>query len=260
MKISTTLLSFGVQFAPENWMTQGVPRPYRLYYIKGGTAYFRIEKDEFPLLKDHFYLFPSSLPFLIRQDPNDRLDHIYFDFIMSPPIVASKPIACSISDNLLLPKYLELMETSAKQYMGKKNSTTNDIMSSLLEAFMSFFCTINLVKKSLDNDILKSVAYIESHYSEDIIIKDLASSLFLNEDYFIRKFKKNMGMTPYSYLSKLRLSIASGLIAQGMSLTEAAASTGYQYPSSLCHALKKNQQWDNYGIIKSLSQNKKIQK
>lgn len=240
MKFSTTLLTFGIELAPENWKTQSLPRPYRLYYIKGGTAYFRIGKNEFPLLKNHFYLFPSSLPFLVHQDPDDRLNHMYFDFIVSPPIVTTKPISSSVEDNPLFPMYLELLEATVDQYITNKNNDAKDVISSLLEAFLSLFLAVNPGQKDIDNDILKGIAYIESHYKENIAIKDLASSLFLSEDYFIRKFKKAMGVTPYSYLTGLRLSIACSLIAQGVTLSEAAAATGYQYPSSLCHALRKN--------------------
>ena len=51
-----------------------------------------------------------------------------------------------------------------------------------------------------------------------------------------------MEMTPYAYLSGLRLSIAAQLTQNGMSLGDAAATTGYQYPSPLSHALKKHRQ------------------
>lgn len=240
MNISTTLLHFGIDVAPEKWVIHAVPRPYRLYYIKGGTAHFVTDKKEFPLLKDHFYLFPSSLPFTVYQNPDDRLDHMYFDFIMSPPVVASEPVMSPLDAHPLFPEYLNLMEKVVMSCKQTKESDAYNIVSGLLDAFLRLYLTVNTVNSSLDNAILKSVEYIESHFNENIVIKDLASSLFFNEDYFIRKFKQNMGMTPYAYLSKLRLNIAVVLIAQGASLAEAAAATGYQYPSSLCHALKKD--------------------
>lgn len=239
MKISTSLFSCGVCVAPENWAIHSVPRPYRLYYIRNGSAYFRRGKEEFPLKKNHFYLFPSSLPFLVRQDPDDRLDHMYYDFLMSPPIVSPEPICCSIDDDPLFPAFLSIMESTALSHMNTKTQDSKDTAGSVLDAFLSLMCTYMPVKEMLDSDIMSSVEYIESHYNEPITVSDIAAHLFLNEDYFIQKFKKSIGMTPYAYLSTLRLRIANSLISDGMSISDAATAVGYKYPSSLSHALKK---------------------
>ena len=118
---------------------------------------------------------------------------------MSPPVVSSSPIVCSLNENPVLCDYLNLMEVVIKEYNYSGKNSSFDIISSLLDAFLTLFCTIKPPKKNLDNDILKSIAYIESHYNEDIVIKELASSVFLTEDYFIRKFKKNMGISIIQY-------------------------------------------------------------
>lgn len=240
MKVKVSyLLSFGVGLAPHNWKISHVPRPYRLYFVKGGSAFFRLGDIEFPLKKNHFYLFPSSLPFLIRQNHDDRLDHLFYDFLMSPPMVASAPISCSLDEHPLFTPLLNLMQESVCEYTHQKNEALKDTIIAALETFLTFFFSVKSFPSVFDSTILKSVEYIESHYREPITVQELAANVYLNEDYFIRKFKKSMGMTPYAYLSKLRLSIAGSLIASGHTLAQAAAETGFQNPSSLCHAMKK---------------------
>ncbi len=239
MKISVSLFTCGVCLAPEKWKTDVIPTPYRLYYIKGGSAYFRLGGEEFKLKKGYFYLFPSSLPFIIRQDSNDRLNHLYYNFVMTPSVVSSVPVSVNVCDNELFSQYLEIMEKTVTKFMTGRTNENKDIACSVLEAFLTLFLSEKPVKRINDGDILKSIEYMETNYMYNITVREMAAQLFLNEDYFIRKFKKSIGMTPYAYLSKLRISIANELISSGMPLSEVAESTGFKYTSSLCHALGK---------------------
>lgn len=60
-----------------------------------------------------------------------------------------------------------------------------------------------------------AVNYICSHFREhDICISQLAQRFMLSEAYFIRKFKKHTGTSPYSYLLHLRLQEAQRLLIQ----------------------------------------------
>ena len=239
MKIKTVLLTCGNTIAPEKWSTKGVPRPYRLYFVKGGKAFFRAGEQEFMLKKNCFYLFPSSLPFLIRQELNDRLDHLYYDFIMTPPIVSSKPVCVDISENEIYSLFLPVMEKTIGEYVNAKDYKTLEIASGVLDSFLTVMLQEKEVNQTQEDDILKGIEYIEANFNKPITIKEVAESVYLNEDYFIRKFKKNMGVTPYAYLSSLRKNIAAELINGGMSIKDAAYSVGFQYSSSLSHALKK---------------------
>lgn len=240
MKINVTSLhACGMCLAPYDWNTQSVPRPYRLYFIKDGSAFFHLGDEEFPLKKDHFYLFPSSLPFLIRQDSDNRLDHLFYDFIMSPPMVAPEPICCGLHEHPLFAPLLTVMQESVCDFAYNKNAAVKDTMIAALEAFLTLLFSVKPFPSAFDSTILKSVEYIESHYREPITIQELAANVYLNEDYFIRKFKKSMGMTPYAYLSRLRRSIAAELISGGTPLAQAASEVGFLHPSSLCHSLKK---------------------
>ena len=239
MKISVSLFVCGSQKASQNWITNNLPTPYRLYYVKGGSAYFRMGKTEFKLQKDCFYLFPSSLPFVIRQDPNDRLDHLYYNFIMSPTIISSTPICIGIKDHELFPHFLEIMEQSVRAYKKSNNRKDKEVAVSILESFLTLMLTLNPVTNTESSDILKSIEYMERNYKQEITIKGMAADLFLSEDYFIRKFKKSMGITPYAYLLRLRLSVAIELLSSGVTLQKAAESTGFKFASSLRHALNK---------------------
>ena len=239
MKVSATLFSCGVCVAPENWSPGRAPTLYRLYYIKGGKAYFQSGSGQFLLKPGHFYLFPSSLPFLVHQDKEDRLNHLYYDFLMSPSVVSTEPICLSLDSHPLFSVFLPVMESTANAFYSSRTQDNRDTARTVLEAFLSLFCTVMPLNQNIDSSILSGIKYIEDKYNTPITVKDIAASVFLNEDHFIRKFRKAIGMTPYTYLLNLRLRIARSLIDNGTSLADAAAAVGYQSASSLCHAMKK---------------------
>ena len=240
MKISVKLFGCGSCVAPDAWCTTVSPTPYRLYYVRNGDAYFRLSNGEFKLKHGHFYLFPSSLPFLIRQDSKNRLVHLFYDFIMTPTVISSEPICVSLDDHPLFSHFLAIMTETVQCWLDQESSDSFDTVCHTLEALLSVLFTVKPVCVPSDDTVIRTVEYMESHISERVNIKEIADSMYLSEDYLIRKFKKVMGLTPYAYLSRLRTSIARSLIDSGVSLKDAAEQTGFRYPSSLIHSLKRH--------------------
>lgn len=68
-------------------------------------------------------------------------------------------------------------------------------------------------------------------------IDDIAKECYLSTDGFIRKFKKEVGETPYSYLKKLKIRTAQNMRLTGMRLSDIAEKCGYSDPSALLHAI-----------------------
>ena len=81
---------------------------------------------------------------------------------------------------------------------------------------------------------MKSVLdYIELHYSEAILIADLASLCYFSEYHFMRFFKKHMSMTCVEYVNNLRLEKAVELFEQGeTSILEVSLSVGFRNSAS----------------------------
>ena len=60
--------------------------------------------------------------------------------------------------------------------------------------------------------IYKITSYIEQHYAEKLNVEDLASLIHLDKYYFIKYFKKKIGMTPQQYLIQKRIWEAKALL------------------------------------------------
>ena len=244
MKVTVTALTAaGICVAPLNWKIATAPRPYRLYYVLGGKAYFRTATREFILEKDKFYLFPSTLPFIIRQDEEERLEHLYYNFMMDTPVVSLEPLVFSGEDHPLITPTLELMKESVLAYRAScgvaHSSELRGTVVSVLESFLSLALTVKPPENSIDREIVSAIEFVEKHYYEDITVKELAARSYLSADHFIRRFKRAVGITPYSYIRNLRMSVVTELMDSGLSLAEASETVGFKHPSSCCRALHR---------------------
>lgn len=65
------------------------------------------------------------------------------------------------------------------------------------------------------NDVIDTVKkYIHDHLREDIYISDIAGKVFLNEQYLMRLFKKNTGLSILEYITDARLWMAKQLLVK----------------------------------------------
>lgn len=73
-----------------------------------------------------------------------------------------------------------------------------------------------------------TIAYMEEHYSENLLLEDLARRTKMSRNQFIYKFRRKMGTTPCQYLIDLRLKHACVLLEkQEMSTEEIAFACGF---------------------------------
>ena len=88
--------------------------------------------------------------------------------------------------------------------------------------------------------VIKAKQYVEEHYAEKIVLKDLANELFVNADYFASVFKKDVGIGFNDYLRQYRMAIAQQLIRSGeYSLDQVAEKVGYLDPKHFSKSFKK---------------------
>ncbi len=70
--------------------------------------------------------------------------------------------------------------------------------------------------------------YINSHYSEELRLEELASLIPLSPGQFCRSFKETMGLTPMAYLNRQRILKSCELLASGSrKISEIAGLTGF---------------------------------
>ncbi len=88
-------------------------------------------------------------------------------------------------------------------------------------------------------EIKNAVTYIEMHFKENITLEFLASEAGYNKTYFSELFRKITGETYIDKLNSLRVGYARTLLANGFSVSDASALSGFGSLSNFLAIFKK---------------------
>lgn len=83
------------------------------------------------------------------------------------------------------------------------------------------------------------IAYLNKNFTEEITLDMLEKNFFISKHYICREFKKATGLTVLEYVRKKRLAKAQELRTEGMSLLDAAVTSGFNSYSSFYRAYHK---------------------
>lgn len=232
--MTVTVDAVGSLKAPANWWMKTKINMQRLYYIKGGTGFYKCSDGSLKRFEHgKFYIHPYNLAADFVNDPNDPLDHVFFDFLSVPAIIS--PCQKVYSQTPELKRLTEALEECLKHH---KISDSKALYSSFLTSFLLLLEKESPLPAINDTAILHALDIFHSRHAESLSISSVAAELGFETNHFIRRFRKTMGVTPYSYLRTVRLVQAKEMIESGHSLTEASYAVGYENPSSLSRALK----------------------
>lgn len=88
--------------------------------------------------------------------------------------------------------------------------------------------------------VKKSQAFLSSHATLSLSRWQIAEEVHVSEDYLTRVFKKELGLSPWDYLNRIRVGIASDLLRNtGMSINEVSQTAGFQDQAYFCRVFRK---------------------
>lgn len=95
------------------------------------------------------------------------------------------------------------------------------------------------IKSEHYRGIKKTIIYLELHFKDDISLADAATEAGYHPTYFSELFKKVTGETFIEALTRLRISYARMLLANGISATDACFMSGFRSFSNFSSVFKK---------------------
>jgi DNA-binding LacI/PurR family transcriptional regulator/AraC-like DNA-binding protein len=88
--------------------------------------------------------------------------------------------------------------------------------------------------------VKKALLYFDTHIESHISRWKLAEAVNVSEDYLTRIFHREMGLSPWDYLTRLRVFFAAGLLLKtGETVQEIAFRSGFQEEAYFCRVFKK---------------------
>ena len=95
-------------------------------------------------------------------------------------------------------------------------------------------------KNQMREEMEQAVSYFNEHYQKPINIEEYAASRHMSAEWFIRRFKRTMNLTPAQYLLSLRISNAQNLLEHSdYNISEIASIVGYESPLYFSRVFKK---------------------
>jgi DNA-binding LacI/PurR family transcriptional regulator/AraC-like DNA-binding protein/signal transduction histidine kinase len=105
---------------------------------------------------------------------------------------------------------------------------------------MELFCGGDLLPPLTGVLVKRAVVFLSGHATSQISRWQLAEAVNVSEDYLTRIFKKETGLSPWDYLNRQRIYIATNLLRQsGLTINEVASQTGFQDQAYFCRVFKK---------------------
>ena len=232
--------------APYNWITSTSVGTNRLIYVTGGEGGYIKDDIKIPFKKDCLYLIPGSAHYIPTytsyENDETRLDHIYANFEIVPPII-SKDVFCLDSfDDEGLSIAVEAFKVFCIQsemrtgYINLSEPGRN-YLKNTVEYLVHRVCEISDCKIVRDKVVLKALRIMHENLKQKQPINEISKECYLSTNGFIRKFKKELGETPYSYLKRLKIRTAQNMRLSGITLEEIADTCGYSDSSALLHAI-----------------------
>ena len=91
-----------------------------------------------------------------------------------------------------------------------------------------------------DREITKVCEYIDNNYAQRITVEDMHQVAHMSKYYFIRVFKKYVGLPPYEYLQTIRVNKAKHLLLfSSQSISDIASQTGFADTNGFIKAFKE---------------------
>ena len=212
--------SFGRFYSGPRHFTQrsGGDNLYQLFLTHSGRGHFQTADGEFDAEPNTVCLMDFSHPHRY-ETMGDSWDYEWINFngmackhyydLINPDGFQ----ICPIGEDPVLPRLFS--ETSAmflhQDLLGVVHVCTQIIR--MLDALYTL--KVEQERSRIDlsrGNIMLSVDFMNAHYAEEITLDDLAKAAYLSKYHYARQFKSYMGMSPYEYLSHIRLNHARMLL------------------------------------------------
>lgn len=235
-----------------NWsMNASKQECYEMVYVKKGNAVFDIEGIEVNMVPHSVVIIkPQKLRKFTVKSENCELIVLYFMF---------KNKKNEVSSHVALTDFMEYVEDDANGdfiflKLGRKNDIIH-VMNRILRErvkyqvwgeFLSAVLVIELFvllsralkvewEQSAKNRNLKlfellniAKEYIDNNFSQDLTLSQVAKYIYLSDSYFAHSFKNKFGISPKSYILKVRIDAAKNFLENtDMKVSEVAAAVGF---------------------------------
>lgn len=219
-----------------------------ILFAISGTGYVKYDKDLYPFHPGDIIIVNSYFTHMII--PETKL--VYRCLIIDRSFCEANGIFTTdlhfqerIHDMDLAEKFEDITKAfSEHQRKNTPFTATNiryQILGLLCQICHKYIADNETTISSLSQQrIKKAFAYIQAHSSESLTLQGISDYVGVSKFYLSREFKLYTDMTLFDALNQIRCVKAKKLIEQGISVSEAALSCGFENLSYFSRTFKKH--------------------
>lgn len=201
----------------------------RVYYIRSGRVEYRDDREQRPLFPGRMYVFPAHQNYSIRHDPDDPIVCLWFHIDFFPyhfdRLLEFDPEA---PENASL---RGLLAAFCAEIQGKADLIVpiqNEFYLAMTEALALYIYRHPAVHK--DEPLwVEVLEFIKNQLaSPGLDVVSVSRRFGYTPEHFIRRFREHMNVTPYQYLTSLRMARAVKMLMAGRPVGEVALGCGYR--------------------------------
>ena len=196
--------------------------------VRGGGTIIINDKEFHITPRTAYFLFPGDIVKHVNDEPETRegyycsVDGIQLERVLKRVgITSDSPFAPSRA-------FDEINAHVKALYVTRDESDPGADMRRTAHIYSILGALLRECEQTPKNYWLgKVIGFIETNYHTDISVATLASEAGLERSYFSTLFKAEMGMSPYAYLTELRIKKAKALMKEkSFSIGEIAFAVG----------------------------------
>ena len=216
---------------------------YLFHYISEGNWTIRIENKLYELSSGNAILLPPDILHAVESlDKPSSLFVIHFELMdcKTMPVVISLPL----KHKLEIEREISRIIKEREKNLPGTTLITQGILLKLLGMYQRYCCfTINHENYSFTywKYIEKGMYYMEKYFTNSkLSLDDISTECTVSSPYFCKIFKEYIGVSPYRYLTRLRLKKAKEMMLHTrMNLSEIAIACGFNDIYSFSKVFKK---------------------
>ena len=215
---------------------------YTVHFVLAGRGILILEGKRYDVKKNDVFYLDNKSTFSYYPDENDPWEYVFFEFdgefaeeyIKKTKLSVDYPVVQSDSPEQITSMLLSSFGKEQTSYSGALS-----VFWQVLDSVTEKEPTAKKPEQSLFLDELKS--YIRIKYLDpDFSIENLCRIKFISHSHLCRIFKAQEGMSPVSFVKKMRLDYAASLLKNNdYSLKKIAVMSGFNEYEYFFRSFKK---------------------
>ncbi len=249
-KLSVDTLVMGHYRVGEYWKEKEfVPDYSKFYYILDGEGTVTIGSQTFYPKPGELWLFPAGVrqSYSVTDPKNTYLKYwVHFKAKVGETDLFSlikTPFCVKIPHDRYLKNLFDQMISYYSENRGVTRQTMiNTYMTQIICYYLEICIDLGLASGTDDGSkkMLELFDYMDNNLAGDITLKDLAGAVHLQENYFVRFFKKYTNTPPMLYLNEKRMKKAAQLlVTTDEKIGKIAAAVGFKDEAYFSRSFKK---------------------